>query len=159
MNMEELAIQFLEEFYRLGRYAQSQTIGHSMKGEAFLLLYLLQKNEKCSPGELSRVMKISSARVAAALNNLERKEMIVRLTDDRDKRKVFVELTEEGKKQAKKCRQIPQGMVERLMEQLGEEDSRQMLRILRRINGIMPQMQCCISMEIEDKGDNHDFEI
>ena len=40
---EELAKKFLEEFYRLGRLAQSKTISHSMKGEAFMLLYLLQK--------------------------------------------------------------------------------------------------------------------
>ena len=32
---EELAKEFLEEFYRLGRLAQSKTISHSMKGEAF----------------------------------------------------------------------------------------------------------------------------
>ena len=54
---EELAKEFLEEFYRLGRMAQSRTISHSMKGEAFMLLYLLQKGEGATPGELGRALK------------------------------------------------------------------------------------------------------
>lgn len=156
--MEELAKQFLEEFYRLGRQTQSKAIGHSMKGEAFLLLYLLQKGSGASPGELGKAIQTSTARVAAILNSLERKNQIIRKSDEQDKRKILVELTPDGKKKAEQCRQVPLHMVCQMMEQLGEEDAVQMLHILKRINEIMPQMDCGC-MENMCEGGKDDIEV
>lgn len=162
-NFEDMAKEFLKEFYRMGRLTQSKTISHSMKGEAFLLLYLLQKGEGASAGELGRAMKSSTARVAAALNSLERKGRVVRKTDEKDRRKVLVELTEDGRKKAEECRQVPEQMVTRLMEQLGEEDAQQMLHILKRITEIMPQMTCGMeadsSEEKHNRGGKDDIEV
>ena len=156
---EELAKEFLEEFYRLGRLTQSRTISHSMKGEAFMLLYLLQKGEGATPGELGRALKSSTARVAAALNSLERKGQVTRTTDAKDRRKVLVELTEEGKRKAEECKRVPEHMVTRLMEQLGEEDAKNMLHILKRINEIMPQMECQDPTKNVHKGGKNDIEV
>ena len=155
MDFEELACEFLEEFFRLGRYHRSREISSSMKGEAFLLMYLWKKQDAATPGELGKAMKTSSARVAAALNNLERKGMIVRKSEEKDRRKIRVELTEKGEEQARQWQQIPMRMTSQLMEQLGEEDAKQMLHILKRINEIMPQIDCCDSVnegEKDDKG-------
>ena len=40
---EELAKEFLEEFYRLGRLAQSKTISHSMKHLCFCIFFRREK--------------------------------------------------------------------------------------------------------------------
>lgn len=156
---EDLAKEFLEEFYRLGRLTQSKMISHSMKGEAFMLLYLLQKGEGATPGELGRALKSSTARVAAALNSLERKGQVTRTTDAKDRRKVLVELTEEGKRKAEECKMVPEHMVTRLMEQLGEEDAKNMLHILKRINEIMPQMECQDQTKNVYEGGKNDIEV
>ena len=156
---EELAKEFLEEFYCLGRLAQSRAISCSMKGEAFMLLYLLQKGEGATPGELGRALKSSTARVAAALNSLERKNQVTRKTDKKDRRKGLVELTEEGRKKAEECRRVPEHMMTRLMERLGEEDAQSMLHIMKRINEIMPQMECPDQTENVHGGGQNDIEI
>lgn len=162
MEFEELAREFLEEFFRLGRYHHSREISSSMKGEAFLLMYLWKKQDAATPGELGKAMKTSSARVAAALNNLERKEMIVRKAEEKDRRKIRVELTAKGEEQARQWQQIPMRMISRLMEQLGEEDAKQMLHILKRINEIMPQIDCCDRLnegEKDNRGGKDDIEV
>lgn len=162
MDFEELASEFLEDFFRLGRYHRSREISSSMKGEAFLLMYLWKKQDTATPGELGKAMKTSSARVAAALNNLERKGMIVRKTEEKDRRKIRVELTGKGDEQAKQWQKMSLCMVTRLMEQLGEEDAKQMLHILKRINEIMPQIDCCDSVNEEEKdnrGGKDDIEV
>ena len=154
MELEELAKEFLEEFFRLGRYTQSREISHSMRGEAFLLMYLWKKKDGASPGELGKVMKTSTARIAAALNNMERKELVVRKADKKDRRKTCVELTEKGKIQAQKWHNMPLLKVSQLMERLGEEDAKQMVHILKRINEIMPQMEssvCADTISKEEK--------
>ena len=107
-------------------------------------------------------MKTSSARVAAALNNLERKGMIVRKAEEKDRRKIRVELTGKGEEQAKQWQKMPLCMVTRLMEQMGEEDAKQMLHILKRINEIMPQIDCCDSVnkgEKDNRGGKDDIEV
>ena len=107
-------------------------------------------------------MKTSSARVAAALNNLERKGMIARKAEEKDRRKIRVELTGKGEEQAKQWQKMPLCMVTRLMEQLGEEDAKQMLHILKRINEIMPQIDCCDSVnegEKDNRGGKDDIEV
>ena len=157
-HTEDLAREFLEEFFRLGRYAPSRKVSHSMRGEAFLLLYLWKKQDSATAGELGSAMKISSARVAAALNNLERKGQIVRRTDAKDRRKTLVELTAEGERQAREWQQMPLHMITQLMERLGEEDAQQMVYLLKRINEIMPQMEHCenVCKDLEGK-DNRDY--
>ena len=104
-------------------------------------MYLWKKKDGASPGELGKVMKTSTARIAAALNNMERKELVVRKADKKDRRKICVELTEKGKIQAQKWHNMPLLKVSQLMERLGEEDAKQMVHILKRINEIMPQME------------------
>ena len=159
MNFEELASEFLEEFFHLGRYHHSREISTSMKGEAFLLMYLWKKQECATPGELGKAMKTSSARIAAALNNLERKGQIVRKADGKDRRKIWVELPRNGEEQAREWQQMPIRMVTRLMEELGEEDAKQMLHILKRINGIIPQIECAEQTECIHKGGKDDIEV
>lgn len=159
MKSEETAREFLDEFYRLGRYHPSRRIGTSMRGEAFLLMYLSKTPRSVTPGELGKVMKTSSARVAAALNNLERKNMIVRKTDEKDRRKTRVELTDEGTEQAKQWQELPFRMACQLMEQLGEEDAQQLLHILKRINEIMPQIDCGEFPETDSEGGKNDIEV
>lgn len=124
-----------------------------------MLLYLLQKGEGATPGELGRALKSSTARVAAALNSLERKNQVTRKTDKKDRRKVLVELTEEGRKKAEECRRVPEHMMTRLMERLGEEDAQSMLHIMKRINEIMPQMECPDQTENVHGGGQNDIEI
>lgn len=44
---EELAKEFLEEFYRLGRMAQSRTISHSMKGRSIYASVPAAERRRC----------------------------------------------------------------------------------------------------------------
>ncbi len=163
-KLEDLAREFLEEFFRLGRYHHSRQIGNSMKGEAFLLMYLWKKQDCATPGELGKAMRTSSARVAAALNNLERKGQILRKTDEKDRRKIRVELTPKGAEQAREWQQMPIRMVTRLMEELGEADAQQMLHIMKRINEVAPRIEfceeCCEGQKKNDnRGGKDDIEV
>ena len=88
--------------------------------------------------------------------------MIVRKAEEKDRRKIRVELTGKGEEQAKQWQKMSLCMVTRLMEQLGEEDAKQMLHILKRINEIMPQIDCCDSVnegEKDNRGGKDDIEV
>src|SRR5574344_72244 len=69
---------------------------NNIKGENAIIGVLTYNINGLTPGELKDKLGVTSARIAGALNYLETKEYISRLTDENDKRRVIVKLTPKG---------------------------------------------------------------
>ncbi|MDR2559885.1 MAG: MarR family transcriptional regulator [Oscillospiraceae bacterium] len=140
MNYDELAVKLLENMKALFRAKTHQRINDAMCGEAFGLQYIALNGGSVLPGDISAEMNVSSARVAAALNNLENKGLITRRTDKNDRRKVIVEITPEGREIAEKqWKNIVDGAT-KLLNLLGENDAREYVRIMGRMTEVMPEL-------------------
>ena len=93
------------------------------------------------PSELARTAGISSARIAAALNALEAKGLVRRSEAGSDRRRKLITITEAGMNEAaKKREEIYQNTLE-LLEALGLEDAKELLRIITRIVA-MKKVRC-----------------
>lgn len=104
------------------------------KGEGGILVYIYQKNNIITPGELSEYFGVGSGRIGNVLKDLEAKEYIVRVSDSHDKRKTNVSLTEKGIELAKK---IINSFITKLGEIysiLGSEDAEELIRIMNKLN-------------------------
>ena len=108
-----------------------------LHGEMFILDYLEQKNDTVLPGELSTMMRDSSARTAIALRNLEQKGYIERDIDKTDRRKIRVTITGEGRKLACEGREAIMQKMKMIVDELGENDVREYIRIVGRITEII----------------------
>ena len=109
-----------------------------LKGENFLLLFLVKKDGSAAPGEISRAMKVTTPRITALLNALEDKGFIRRTHLVSDRRRAMVEITETGREHV---RQTQDGIVARtaaVLEYLGERDSEELIRIMDRLNQFSP---------------------
>ena len=132
MDFQELA----EEFLRNMRSAQKASVGKRIdgfRGEAFILYFINEMEGRTVPSHISSALGISSARVAAALNSLEERELITRRIDSEDRRKIIVELTPRG---AKYVEELKMKQIERLQKTLillGEEDAKELVRIVGRL--------------------------
>jgi len=104
-----------------------------LNGEMFILDYLERKNGTVLPGELSSMMRDSSARTAIALRTLEQKGYIVRDIDKTDRRRVHVTITDEGRKLARDGREAGLMKMKLIIDELGEEDAAEFIRITARI--------------------------
>ena len=104
-----------------------------MHGEMFILDHLERTKETAMPGELSSMMHGSSARTAIALRNLEQKGYINRDIDKADRRKIIVSLTEEGRRLAMEEREGVLSRMRAIVDELGESDVREFIRIVGRI--------------------------
>jgi DNA-binding MarR family transcriptional regulator len=103
-------------------------------GEMGILIYLTHHQDGVPAGELSKWMRITTGRVATALNNLERKGFVERRQDDADKRRVLVHTTDAGRAFALKRREEAKRGMENLLRKLGERDAKEFVRILKRIH-------------------------
>jgi DNA-binding MarR family transcriptional regulator len=140
LDYDNLAVELLENMKALYRTKTHLHLNDAMCGEAFGLQYIALNGGSVLPGDISSEMNVSSARVAAALNNLEGKGLITRRTDKNDRRKVIVEITPEGKDIAEKhWNNIVYGAT-KFLALLGENDAKEFVRIMSRMKDVMPEL-------------------
>lgn len=107
----------------------------------FLALSDLLGQGVVHPKELSRKMAISSARVAALLNHMEREGMVVRTADPGDNRQVIISLTAYGRQLIESRRSEAVRMLARALEELDPEEAESYLRIRRKLLNSFIQME------------------
>jgi len=133
MDYTDLAKQFIDISYNFARDHRQQIIDEATHGESFVLIILSKKSGSVLPSEISNEMRISSARVAAALNSLENKGLITRQIDKSDRRKILVDLTPEGRILAQERVQAVIHVASQILSMLGEDDAKELIRIFSRI--------------------------
>ena len=75
-----------------------------------------------------------------ALKSLEAKGLIARRPDEKDRRRVIVTITPLGKKEVSAERGRVRKKIERVVEAVGLEDTREYLRILTKMLGVLAEM-------------------
>lgn len=136
MDYTELAVEFIDNMETLRKARSYKCLNEALRGEEFILHFLYHKGGKAFPGEIRDEMGVSTARVAAALNNLEKKGLIARNVDANDRRKVPVYLTGQGEAIA---RELQAGLVRgtaEMLSLLGESDAAEYVRITGRLAAV-----------------------
>lgn len=78
-------------------------------------------------------MDISSARIAAALNSLDKKGLITRQIDTNDRRRILIELTPAGTDAAEQQSRTILEDTTKMFNLLGEQDAKEYVRITSRL--------------------------
>lgn len=141
MDYMELAHEFMESMKAFRKARMHKNINDSLHGEAFILQCIYQQGGEILPGEISNEMEVSSARVAAALNSLEKKKLITRNIDVNDRRRILVALTPAGIEFAEQYRQTILRDTAGMLEKLGEHDAQEYVRINKRLAEIAPEFK------------------
>ena len=129
MDYTELAAELIDKMHSLQKASMQRKINEALQGETFVLDYIACHGDDVLPGEISHEMEVSSARVAAALNNLEKKGMLTRHVDMHDRRKILVRLTREGREFAEEKHKIIIEEAARVLNLLDEHDAKEYVRI------------------------------
>lgn len=105
-----------------------------LQGECRLLSLLnMSPERKYLSGELAKRLGLTTARIASTLKTLEKKGYILREADPSDRRIVNVSITKEGTAYICAKREESSLYFDSLFERMGEEDSREFLRIIEKI--------------------------
>ena len=138
METSEIVKEIMEIFIKPKNNKQQiqEIIGELSKGEVGVLDYLLNVNNNISSNELEKHLQVSSARIASTLNSLEKKGLIKRNKSEEDKRKIIISITKNGKITIEKHREKVERYLRKMVEILGEKDSLEFIRIVKRIKEI-----------------------
>lgn len=140
VDYEELARQFLHNSYQYRSRGHQKRFDDNMHGETFAMLYIYRQGGTVLPSDISNEMNISSARVAAMLNNLENKGLITREIDKSDRRRILVELTQDGIEFTKDRNKTVVNYTVRILKLLGEHDAKELVRIVGRLSELGPEI-------------------
>ena len=143
MYYEELADELLRKMQVLQRAKPQKNLADAVQGEAFVLRYIAHHGSSVLPGEIGQKMEVSSARVAVTLNNLEKKGLITRQIDRKDRRKILVEITQDGKDFAEQHQKFVLEIAANMLRLLGEEDAKEYVRITGRLADMLPDHKGC----------------
>lgn len=142
MDFKELAQeQVLWMIHRAPPHAETAQKMFS-NGEVRMVGFLYCGHDGVTAGELSALLGVSTARVAATLKSLEKKEIVCRRRDPKDHRRVLVYLTPHGQDEAEARFSAAVSFLAEAYSRLGEADTREFLRLSHRMDEIAEQLHC-----------------
>lgn len=127
--------------FALANARPNMNIAESLRGEIIVLHYIEKDGGPVKPSEISRGIKRTTARVAATLNNLEKKGLVTREIDADDRRRILVRITHAGRELIKEKRRDAVRMTAKMLSSLGEEDARAYVRITGKLVAYTQQMK------------------
>jgi MarR family transcriptional regulator, organic hydroperoxide resistance regulator len=139
VDYTKLAQDFMEVMNQLRKRKTQKHLNDSMQGEHFILFYVSHHQGDSIPSEISNEMGISTARIAAALNNLESKGMITRTIDVTDRRRILIKLTDAGQKHVEQHHKMIMEITTNMLKYLGEDDAKDLIRIMKKLAEKSPE--------------------
>lgn len=134
MNYNEKAEEIFNSLTKRKKISDKMPSNIS-QGESGVLLYLLN-NDSVSQSELSEKLNITMPRVAAIINTLQDKMLVIKKTDLNDKRKTIITITEKGKKDILQKRKRAIIFIESIIKELTDEEIMQYISINKKIEEI-----------------------
>lgn len=106
-------------------YFQKNRLGleHFLQGEMRVLTFIYQEKRVILPGEIASALDMTGGRVAGILRSLEKKDYIIRKTDETDRRRVLVSITESGAKCVSDGARTLKNALTELIEILGADET------------------------------------
>lgn len=139
-DFHELGRQLFTEFGSMHQHV-SRFVDQAMSGEMAVMRALMLAGGSLTPSELADRAWVSSARIANILRALEGKGWVEREHSKTDRRRVHVTVTDKGRQDLGIKRREFEDRTAAFLEQLGETDTQEMVRLLRRANEIIDRNQ------------------
>ena len=140
MDYKALAEELFHIMTRTAKLPFQKKVDDLSHGERRILGYLTFGKNGVPSGDLSEKLDLTTPRVASALNSLAKKGYIERNRDENDKRMVIVSITESGKSFMMEEYNKLITMMQKTLQKLGENDSLELIRIIKRIKEITNEM-------------------
>jgi DNA-binding MarR family transcriptional regulator len=105
------------------------------KGEITLvasIIVLMASRKKLQLKDIASTLDVSNSTVTDYINYLENKEFVKRVRGEKDRREVFIELTDKGKGWILRNKQITRSYMDENMSRLDPEEQKTFVRLMSR---------------------------
>lgn len=115
------------------------------KSEKIMLMQLSHLSDKqgVMPTEIAKKTGVTLAAVTHQINSLEEQGYVKRVSSDNDRRVTFIKLSDRGLNLVRTLKQQFKKAINGLVEYLGNEDSRELVRLVKKITEYTIQERLC----------------
>lgn len=143
-HQEELVTQLIQAFQHIKRGHSNMPKMPIRKSEMFTLMQIKQACEVNSEGiifrDLASVLNLAPPTITPLINNLVKQSYVERVRSEADRRVVYIRLTEKGMAFLDKSERHFNAGVHALVKHLGEEDTKELIRIVGKASAFMNEV-------------------
>lgn len=112
----------------------NQTFNEDLGISHILVLSHLRTNGKSRPSDIAKALGMKPPSVTHLSDKLVKKDLVVRITDEWDRRIIYLGITEAGQEIIRKANHEGALLRKNLFEKLTEEEQQQLLRIYEKLS-------------------------
>ena len=135
MNRFQITQEIIEELCKLEAKKCIDFLDDKIRGSYPLLKYLCESKEEVSAGALSKVLNVSTARIAVMLCNLEFKKLVIKKKSEEDARITIVCITDKGKEFVEKTNEEIVNYFLKGFEKLEDEELCEIKLLIKKLQG------------------------
>ena len=143
MDYRELAVELMDTIVLMQRRHLERKISALTEGEMATLGYLDRSGDGGTVGELSQALQMGAPRVTAIVNSLVKKGFVTKRYGTRDRREIYVDITQEGQNYGRQRYEDTIAHIEHTLQTLGEEDAVEYVRLIKRVAEIKAKSDGC----------------
>jgi len=109
--------------------------GSGLRSYHYRLLAALEESGPTSQADLGRATSVDRSDVVAVLGELERQGLVARVVDPANRRRNIVSITKTGSRRLLALDEVVDGVQERVLAPLSQNERHQLARLLRKLTG------------------------
>lgn len=128
-----MVLEQISQLTQTGNWRQLMgLLDDGYRGMYVILKILQEKGGECGAGEMAKETGVSTARIATAINTLEKKGYVYRQSAIGDARKVVIHITKLGNEAMSERKKSIGIMIEPMLANLSDEESTQLFELLKK---------------------------
>lgn len=139
MTDREYALNVIQRLHHKPPDDVSRKFNEDNAGIGCMLKYLYDAENPVSAGEVSRFMRVSTARVSVLLKKLREKDFIICENSSEDARRLIISLSEKGKAECCKREERMVEIFSHLIERIGRERMEEFISVSNEIRDIVSE--------------------
>lgn len=134
-RLDEMSQHFLRRFHQ----EIADTMDKGITGNQYLVMKIISDHGRATVSEVAEDLSVSLSAVTAQVDRLCGAGMVVRSRSEKDRRVVWLELTEQGQKMVDLCLEGRMRLIQRFLGHLDENELLHMIRIYEKIIAAMKE--------------------
>lgn len=139
-NIKDLVDRYIAVSQSVEKKAASlvrEQIGSDLTNDQHFTLRYMNQVGTCTSSELSEVFDVQKSAITAIIQRLWEKGLIERTRDEKDRRVVYLTLTDKGKDLYSQCEKRIHNLVEGLITQFEHHEIKQFINTFEKLNQIL----------------------
>ncbi len=132
--MERLQRVFMITMRRMGK--EMLECEPKLTGPQFYILQFLDRKGKCTVSELAEEMSVKPSAITAMIDRLYKQDFVFRDRDERDRRVVFIQISEVGKKVMLEFSAKRKQIVKKYLSRLNQEEIESFVSIYEKLSQV-----------------------